>query len=127
MRNMPVIFFPILFLISYVSFAEEISFKELISNNRVNLNKIELNMPKEQVREFMGNDHAETGNGIAPNPYKKEIIESGKKQYEVYYYLNRKYPPFTSIKLTQTVPVIFLDGEVIGWDWAKLRKIQNSE
>jgi len=71
-------YFLILLLMSSASFADEISFKELISNNRVNLNKIELNMTKEQVKEFMGSNHAETGNGIVPNPYKKKLLNQVK-------------------------------------------------
>jgi hypothetical protein len=72
-------------------------------------------MTKPQVMQIMGNFAAKTGDSLVPNPYKTEPFIVGKTQYEALYYMTRKYPPFTSIKLSQATPVVLREGQVIGW------------
>jgi hypothetical protein len=95
--------------------AEMVSYRTLLSRNVSNLNKLSLGMTKPQVVETMGNIAASTSNSVVPNPYKTEPFLVGKTQYEALYYMTRKYPPFTSIKLTQATPVVLREGKVIGW------------
>jgi hypothetical protein len=94
---------------------EMVSYKTLLSRNLANLNKLSVGMTKPQVMQIMGNFAAKTGDSLVPNPYKTEPFIVGKTQYEALYYMTRKYPPFTSIKLSQATPVVLREGQVIGW------------
>lgn len=94
---------------------EMVSYKTLLSRNLANLNKLSVGMPKEQVMQIMGGFAAKTRDSLIPNPYKTEPFIVGKTQYEALYYMTRKYPPFTPIKLTQATPVILKEGQIIGW------------
>ena len=100
---------------------EMVSYKTLLSRNLVNLNKLSVGMTKEQVMRIMGNFASKTGNSHIPNPYKTEPFIVGKTQYEALYYMTRKYPPFTSIKLSQATPVVLKEGKVIGWSVGTLQ------
>lgn len=99
---------------------EKVSYRTLISRNVVNLNKLALGMTKEEAMDTMGRFVASTRNGVVPNPYKTEPFSKDGKQYEALYYMTRKYPPFTSIKLSQATPVVLEDGRVIGWSLSVL-------
>lgn len=99
---------------------EKVSYRTLISRNVVNLNKLALGMTKEEVMDTMGRFVASTRNSVVPNPYKTEPFSQDGKQYEALYYMTRKYPPFTSIKLSQATPVVLEDGRVIGWSLSVL-------
>lgn len=94
---------------------EVVSYKTLLSRNLSNLNKLSVGMTKSQVMEIMGNFAAETNDSRVPNPYKIELFLVGKSQYEALWYMTRKYPPFTPIKLSQATPVVLKEGKVIGW------------
>ena len=125
-----VITFVLCALMPMVSVAGEtkiVSFKTLLSENRVHLTQLKLNMTRQELDELMGNIAAKTRNGLVPNPYRVDIIERSNKNYEVLYYINRKYPPFTNIKLSQTMPVILHEGRVIGWGRDKLNQIRYEE
>jgi len=100
---------------------ETVSYKTLLSRNVTNLNKLSLGMTKAEVIKVMGTFSSETHDSVVPNPYKTEPFLVGKTQYEALYYLTRKYPPFTSIKVTQATPVVLRDGKVIGWSTDTLR------
>jgi hypothetical protein len=84
-------------------------------------------MTKAEVVATMGSFVARTRDSLIPNPYKIEPFSVGKKQYEVLYYLTRKYPPFTSIKLSQATPVVLEDGKLIGWDVTALQRARSGE
>ncbi|OGI45661.1 MAG: hypothetical protein A2637_07270 [Candidatus Muproteobacteria bacterium RIFCSPHIGHO2_01_FULL_65_16] len=101
---------------------EIVSYKTMLSRNLSNLNKLSVGMTKSQVMDIMGNFAAKTGDSLIPNPYKTEPFSAGKAQYEALYYLTRKYPPFTSIKLSQATPVVLKAGKVIGWSVDALQK-----
>jgi len=94
---------------------DTVSYATLLSNNLTNLNKLSVGMTKAQVLQIMGNIAAKTKDSLVPNPYKTEPFVVGKTQYEALYYMTRKYPPFTPIKLSQATPVVLKDGQVIGW------------
>lgn len=100
---------------------EMVSYRTLLSRNLVNLNKLSVGMTKVQVMQIMGSFSARTGNSLVPNPYKTEPFIIDKTQYEALYYMTRKYPPFTSIKLSQATPVVLKNGQVIGWSVEMLR------
>ena len=101
--------------------AEIVSYKTLLSRNLANLNKLSVGMTKSQVMELMGTFSAETRDSLVPNPYKLEPFNVGKTQYEALYYMTRKYPPFTPVKLSQATPVVLKEGQVIGWSSETLR------
>jgi len=94
---------------------EMVSYSTLLSRNLSNLNKLSVGMTKTQVMQIMGNFASRTSDSLVPNPYKTEPFLVGKTQYEALYYMTRKYPPFTSIKLSQATPVVLKEGQVIGW------------
>lgn len=101
---------------------EEVSYRTLISRNVVNLNKLSLGMTKDEAMDTMGRFVAPTRNSVVPNPYRTEPFSTDGKQYEALYYMTRKYPPFTSIKLSQATPVVIEDGRVIGWSLSVLEE-----
>lgn len=101
---------------------ESVSYKTLISRNQANINKLSLGMTRADVDHTMGAMEASTNNAIISNPYKVEPMRVGTSQYEILYYLTRKYPPFTSIKESQATPVILKDGKVVGWGWGNLNE-----
>lgn len=92
-----------------------IKYKTLLSNNRINILKVSKGMTKKEVMELMGTTPAKTKNGLVPNPYEISRIVKNGKEYEVMYYLVKKYPPFTSIKRRQATPVVLEGGKVIDW------------
>lgn len=94
---------------------EMVSYKSLLSRNLMNLNKLSVGMKKLQVTEIMGNFAAKTGDSLVPNPYTTEPFSVRGTQYEALYYMTRKYPPFTPIKLSQATPVVLKEGQLIGW------------
>jgi len=108
----------VLSLVSVPSYADEVetvSYSTLLSRNLTNLSKLSIGMTKQQVVETMGSFQSSTPNSVVPNPYISEPILVSGKTFEVLWYLTRKYPPFTPIKLSQATPVILKDGKVIGW------------
>lgn len=98
-----------------------VSYRTLISRNQANINKLSLGMSRAEVEQTMGAMQASTKDSIISNPYKVEPMLIGQSQFEVLYYLTRKYPPFTPIKISQATPVILKDGKVAGWGWDNLR------
>ena len=101
--------------------ATSVSYRTLISRNQANINKLSLGMSRAEVEHTMGAMEASTKDAIISNPYKVEPMLIGQSQFEVLYYLTRKYPPFTPIKISQATPVILKDGKVAGWGWDNLR------
>jgi hypothetical protein len=92
-----------------------LSYVDLLSNNRMNLQKLEVGMSRGEVEAIMGTTPSQTRNGLVPNPYEREILRRKDGSYEVLYYLVEKYPPFTSIKRSQATPVVLKNGKVMGW------------
>lgn len=103
---------------------EMVSYKTLLARNLTNLNNLSVGMTKQEVVQVMGNFASKTNDSLVPNPYKTEAFLVGQTQYEAMYYLTQKYPPFTSIKLSQATPVVLKDGKVIGWGAEILKSIK---
>ncbi len=104
---------------------EKVSYRTLLSRNRANLNSLSIGMTKSQVRNLMGKYASETRNGYIPNPYSTEVLTKGDTQYEALYFLTKKYPPFTSIRLSQAIPVVLKNGQVMGWGHETWQKVNN--
>ena len=100
---------------------EMVSYSTMLSRNLTNLNKLAVGMTREEVVQTMGTFASRTSDSLVPNPYRTEPFLVGTTQYEALYYLTRKYPPFTSIKLSQATPVVLKNGKVIGWSNDTLR------
>jgi hypothetical protein len=100
---------------SFAGDLETVSYKTLLSRNLTNLNRLSIGMTKQQVMDTMGSFQSKTANSVVPNPYISEPILVSGKTYEVFWYLTKKYPPFTPIKKSQATPVVLKDGVVIGW------------
>lgn len=101
-----------------------VPYRTLISRNLININKLSLGMTRKEVEHIMGSMQASTHDSVVANPYKVEPMRVGESQYEVLYYLTRKYPPFTPIKDSQATPVILKDGRVVGWGWGNLNALK---
>jgi hypothetical protein len=94
---------------------EYISYKQLLSNNRLNLLKLKEGMSRDEVMATMGTTPSMTGNGAVPNPFVIDHREYDEVKYEVMYYLVRKYPPFTRIKKSQATQIVIKDGKLAAW------------
>jgi Protein of unknown function (DUF3192) len=105
----------------------QFSYVDLLSNNRVNLQKLEIGMSRGEVDATMGTTPSQTRNGLVPNPYEREISRRNDGYYEVLYYLVQKYPPFTPIKRSQATPVVLRNGKVIGWGTDALDSIDSKD
>lgn len=106
---------------------EIVSYGTLLSRNLSNLNKLSVGMTKSQVMEIMGTFSARTRDSMVPNPYRIEPFSVGNTQYEVLYYLTKRYPPFTPIKESQTTPVVLKNGRVIGSSRGMLHRAKAGE
>lgn len=101
---------------------ETVAYKTMLSRNLANLNKLSAGMTKAEVVDTMETFHAKTPDSLVPNPYETEAFAVGATQYEVLYYMTRKYPPFTPIKRSQATPVVLKEGRVAGWGDEALQK-----
>jgi hypothetical protein len=104
---------------------EVVSYKTLLSRNLINLNKLQIGMTKAEVSQVMGDFAGETIDSLVPNPFTTEPFLVGPTPYEALHYLTRKYPPFTSIKLSQATPVVLRDGRLIGWGTGVLEQARS--
>ena len=102
----------------------QLSFVDLLSNNRTNLQRLAIGMDRAEVVSVMGSTPSTTGGRNGSNPYETETIAHGQTSYEILY-STRKYPPFTAIKRSQATPVIFRDGKLIGWGDSALEAVYN--
>ena len=117
-------------LIATVSCARRVpqsSYVDMLSSNRLNLQKLDLGMTRGEVDAIMGTTPSQTRNGLVPNPYERDVLQRKNGSYEVLYYLTQKYPPFTAIKRSQAIPVVLRNGKVAGWGAEALGSIDSKD
>ena len=110
-----------LFCVGIVN-AKEVAYKELLTANKVNVDKVSIGMSEAQVKSIMGSDTTKVRNGPLDNPWKIERLGSST----VYHYLTSKNPPFTPILEHQATPVLFKDGKVVGIGRAYIKQFREN-
>ena len=116
-----------MFICGCASTGSMIKITDAASNNRINLSKIAIGMDKEQVMDIMGNEpiQAKCCFWKVPiaNPYKTEILQGQNKSFEVLYYFTDA--PDTDCKISEDnlTPLVFLDGDLIGWGDSFMREL----
>ena len=95
--------------------AEEISYKDLLTQNNANSNSLKLGMTKSQVVGVMKNYTSRVHNTPISNPYRAEVFQRGSNSFEILYYLNRPHAPFTALSDSRAIPVVLKNGHVVGW------------
>ena len=104
---------------------KKLSYAELLAENQLNILKISPGMTKQQVNEIMGTSQAKVkSNLFVTNPYKHDFFTIEKDSYEVLYYLTRKYPAFTNIKLSQATAVVIKNNQVVGLGAEALNRVK---
>lgn len=90
------------------------TYHTLLEENQANIQKISIGQTKEQVVQIMGTKEGDIKSTHVTNPYSREIFTKGTDQYEILYYLTRKYPAFTPVKRSQATPIVIKNGKVVG-------------
>ncbi len=93
---------------------KRISYATLLSENQINILKISPGQTKQQVIEIMGSSQAQVKSTFITNPLKQDFFSVDKVDYEILYYLTRRYPAFTPIKASQATPIVLKNGKVVG-------------
>jgi len=93
---------------------KEISYATLLSENQLNILKISPGQTKQQVLEIMGSKPSRVKSTFITNPYKQDFFSVDKVDYEILYYLTRRYPAYTAIKESQATPIVLKNGRVVG-------------
>ena len=90
--------------------------------NREQLVNLELGMDREMVMETMGNETFSTDVAIN-NPYRVEVFqpEEGVTVEVLFYYTDVKGDD-NAISDEELLPIVLVNGEVIGWGWVCLRQ-----
>jgi len=90
--------------------------------NREQLVNLELGMNREMVMETMGDETFSTDVAIN-NPYRIEVFqpEEGVTVEVLYYYTDVKDDD-NAISDEELLPIVLVNGEVIGWGWVCLRQ-----
>ena len=96
-----------------------------IAANKQGLPKLTVGMTKAQVLNTMTEIDIKTNEGVAKNPFAREVVtgRDGAK-YEVLYYVTKFPPPYTPIGKFLTTPVILKGGKYVGQGWDTLEKIE---
>ena len=103
-----VVMISLLTIVVSASQAEEVSYKAMLKENAANITQIEIGMTESEVILIMKDYQSEVRDGALNNPWK---IESNSS-IDIYHYLTRKHPPFTTIRDNQATPIIFEDSKV---------------
>lgn len=93
---------------------KKISYATLLSENQLNILKISPGQTKQQVMDIMGSRPAQVKSTFITNPFKQEFFSVNKDDYEILYYLTRRYPAYTAIKQSQATPIVLKNGKVVG-------------
>jgi hypothetical protein len=93
---------------------KRVSYATLLSENQLNILKISPGQTKQQVMDIMGSSQAQLKSTFITNPYKQIFFSVEKVDYEILYYLTRRYPAFTTIKESQATPIVLKNGNVVG-------------
>lgn len=91
-----------------------VSYATLLSENQINILKISPGQTKQQVIEIMGSSQAQVKSTFITNPFKQDFFSVDKVDYEILYYLTRRYPAYTAIKESQATPIVLKNGKVVG-------------
>jgi outer membrane protein assembly factor BamE (lipoprotein component of BamABCDE complex) len=94
--------------------AKRISYATLLSENQINILKISPGQTKQQVMDIMGSSQARVKSTFITNPFKQEFFSVDKVDYEILYYLTRRYPAYTAIKVSQATAIVLKNGKVVG-------------
>ena len=87
---------------------EKVSYRAMLNLNAQNIRQVKEGMTIPSVVSLMKNYQSRVRNGVLSNPWKIEA----KGNTEIYHYLTRRHPPFTSILEQQATPIMFIDGKV---------------
>ena len=112
---------------SFLFLAGASTYEELLVENQNNIQKISPGLTKEQVVEIMGTKEAQIKSTHVSNPYKRDFFTQGKDDYEILYYLTRRYPAFTAIKQSQATPIVIKNGKVIGLGIDAVKSVKGSK
>lgn len=93
---------------------KRISYATLLSENQLNILKISPGQTKQQVMDIMGSNQAQVKSTFITNPFKQDFFSVDKVDYEILYYLTRRYPAYTAIKESQATPIVLKNGKVVG-------------
>jgi uncharacterized protein DUF3192 len=94
----------------------QLTLEQLAASNQARLVKLSLGMSKNEVISLMGNQTAETNDGVVNNPWTIEMsVGKDGAQYEALYYIVRKNQPFTSVRKSLATAIVFKNGKVVGW------------
>jgi len=93
---------------------KRISYATLLSENQRNILKILPGQTKQQVMDIMGSSSAQVKSTFITNPFKQEFFSVDKVGYEILYYLTRRYPAYTAIKVSQATAIVLKNGKVVG-------------
>ena len=94
--------------------ARKISYAALLSENQLNVLKVSPGQTKQQVMDIMGSSQAKVKSTFITNPFKQDFFSVEKDDYEILYYLTRRYPAYTAIKESQATPIVLKNGKVVG-------------
>jgi hypothetical protein len=86
-----------------------------------NLDKLNADMNKDEVLKIMGDKTVDcvAGSEEKPidNPYKRELIKSGERQFEILYYYTHVKKKDRKITDDELTPLVFENEKLIGWGW----------
>lgn len=120
----------LLFVISACSFlflSGCSTYGTLIEENQSNILKISPGLTKKEVVEIMGTREATVRSTHVSNPYKRDFFNMDNDQYEVLYYLTRRYSPYTAVKESQATPIVIKNGVVIGLGIEALNRVKGGK
>ncbi len=99
----------------------------LIEENQNNIRKISPGLTKNEVVEIMGSRQAKVKSTYVSNPYKRDFFSLDNDEYEILYYLTRRYPPYTAVKVSQATPIVIKNGKVIGLGVEALKMVKGGK
>jgi hypothetical protein len=98
---------------------------EMAASNQMHLAMLSPGMSREEVFSVMGQQVANTRDGVVNNPWTIEsFLGKDGAQYEILYYVTRKNQLFTPVRATLTTPVVLKDGKVLGWGERALQDVK---
>lgn len=122
--------FAFIFLLACVSAtaeeeAKRISYGKLLADNQTNILRISPGLSKEQLLEIMGESRSKVKSTPITNPYKRDVFAKDKDEYEVLFYLTRRYPPYTAVRESQATPIVIKNGKVVGVGVEALKQLRD--
>lgn len=98
------------------SAATVVNLGELVYSNQMAVSTLTVGMDRAQVVTHFGSIPARTRDGIVPNPFRSETFRGSETaQFEILYFITEMNRPFQPLRIAQATPLIFEDGELIGW------------